>query len=148
MRPRTTFPQISSMTNIRSPRSNYSFTSIKGLDFTMKFLTKVAYWGSGLGILGAGWLWVVALLSGFSANHVVCYGGSAGSCTSSNSPYWQSSTVLWLSPFIILLIALVWFVPMLILPKKTPQVFSALIVLCGLGFVAYFASTLAAGNRL
>ena len=114
----------------------------------MRFLTKLTYVGSGLGILGAAWLWVAALTSGFSSSNVVCYGGSAGSCTLSGSPYWRASTVLWLSPLAIILIALAWFLPMYSLPKKTHPIIGALIVLGELAFLAYFLLSFAVGNRL
>ena len=111
----------------------------------MRLIARLAYWLSGLGVLGAIWLWIFAALSGFSSNRFVCFATGDG-CLNTNNPYWLSSTALWLAPLIIILIVCSWFLPMLVLPKATPEFVSALIVLLSLGFVAFVALNLAAGN--
>ena len=113
----------------------------------MNLFRRLAYWVSGLGILGAMWLWVFAAISGFSSSHFVCF-ATGDACLSTNNPYWLSSTSLWLAPLIIILIFCSWFLPMLILPKSTPELFSVFSVLFLLCFVVFIALKLAAGNGI
>ena len=113
----------------------------------MRNISRFAYWVSGLGILGSIWLWIFAALSGFSSNHIVCFSTGDG-CLNTNNPYWTSSTALWLAPLIIVLIIFTWFVSMLVLPKKMPELLSAFFVILLLCGVALVAMNFAAGNGI
>lgn len=114
----------------------------------MRGFSKFLYFVSGLGILGSIWLWVLSAISGFSPNQIVCFSTGGTPCLQTNNPYWLASTVLWLSPLVVLFIIASWIVSIIFLPKKTSELFSGIVTFILLCLVAYFAMTLAAGNGL
>jgi len=104
-------------------------------------------WLTGLTLVGAAFAWALALFSGFSSNHVICWGArSAGSCEISSSPYWTASTVLWLAPVVIILVLGMWGIVSVLVPKTFPRFLVSVLMLAGFILLAVFVLSQAAKN--
>ncbi len=112
-------------------------------------MTKVINWAKGLGFAGSAIAWIIALLSGFSSSHVVCFNSARSEgCLSSGSPYWLASTVLWLAPLLAIMLAATFIVQGVMIDKKIPNFIITSVQLVLLIAIVLFVSKMAAGNRL
>jgi len=104
----------------------------------VKNISRFCYWVSGAGIFGAGVLWLISAFSGFSTSRVVCF-STGQPCLDTNNPSWTANKVFWLAPLVIIMIICAWLFSMTILPDRTPEVISALVILLLLFGIAQFA---------
>ena len=113
----------------------------------MSFLKRLPIWLSGITVLGSALAWLMALFSGFSSSHVICWGArSAGSCEMSSSPYWTASTILWLSPIVVLLVIGMRFLVASAPFSKLPYLVAWAIWVGGFVLLATFVLSQASGN--
>jgi len=115
----------------------------------MRFLDRLLKWLTGLTAVGAIVAWILALLSGFSSTHVICWGArTSGSCQMSSSPYWTSNTLLWLAPLVLIFVFGIDIAMATLMSKSLPRTATSLLKLVFYLLLAMFVLSQAAGNSL
>jgi hypothetical protein len=114
----------------------------------MGLFHRLTRWLTGITLVGAIIAWVLALFSGFSSSHVICWGArTSGSCELSSSPYWTANTVLWLAPLVVILVFAMWAAVAKFVPKSMPTILISLLMIVFFILLAIFVDSQAAGNK-
>ena len=87
----------------------------------MKFVQRLPIYLTVITALGCTYAWMMAMVRGFSNQRLVCLGlKHDGSCSVVSTMYWTDNTILWLTPYILIIVLATWLIAAKILPENTP----------------------------
>ena len=108
----------------------------------MKRLQKLPIYLTFLTLIGCTYAWTMAMVRGFSNQRLVCLGiKHDGSCSVFTRIYWTDNTILWLVPYILIIVLATWLIAAKILPKKTPALVITAMFLISFLLIFLFAFT-------
>ena len=86
----------------------------------MKHIQKLPIYLTVITLIGCTYAWTMAMVRGFSNQRLVCLGlKHDGSCSVVSKIYWTDNTILWLVPYILIILLATWLIAAKILPKNT-----------------------------
>jgi predicted membrane channel-forming protein YqfA (hemolysin III family) len=108
----------------------------------MKRLQKLPIYLTFLTLIGCTYAWGMAMSRGFSSQGLVCLGiKHDGSCSVFTRIYWTDNTILWLVPYILIIVLATWLIAAKIIPKKTPALVITAMFLISFLLIFLFAFT-------
>ena len=108
----------------------------------MKRLQKLPIYLTFLTLIGCTYAWTMAMVRGFSNQRLVCLGiKHDGSCSVFTRIYWTDNTILWLVPYILIIVLATWLIAAKIIPKKTPALVITAMFLISFLLIFLFAFT-------
>ena len=108
----------------------------------MKFVQRLPIYLTVITALGCTYAWMMAMVRGFSNQRLVCLGlKHDGSCSVVSTMYWTDNTILWLIPYILIILLATWLIAAKFLPKNTPSLLITLLFLISFALIFSFAFT-------
>ena len=108
----------------------------------MKRIQKLPIYLTFITLIGCTYAWSMAMVRGFSSQRLVCLGiKHDGSCSVFSTMYWTDNTILWLVPYILVIVLALWLFAAKLLPKKTPALVNTAIFLISFLLIFLFAFT-------
>jgi len=108
----------------------------------MKHIQKLPIYLTVITLIGCTYAWTMAMIRGFSNQRLVCLGiKHDGSCSVLTKMYWTDNTILWLVPYILVIVLALWLFAAKLLPKKTPALVITAIFLISFLLIFIFAFT-------
>jgi len=108
----------------------------------MKHIQKLPIYLTVITLIGCTYAWTMAMIRGFSNQRLVCLGiKQDGSCSVLTKIYWTDNTILWLVPYILVIVLALWLFAAKLLPKKTPALVITAIFLISFLLIFLFAFT-------
>ena len=108
----------------------------------MKHFQKLPIYLTVTTLIGCAYAWIMALIRGFSNQRLVCLGlKHDGSCSVLSKMYWTDNTILWLTPYILIIVLATWLIAAKILPENTPPPLITFMFLLSFTLIFAFAFT-------
>ena len=108
----------------------------------MKHFQKLPIYLTVTTLIGRAYAWIMALIRGFSNQRLVCLGlKHDGSCSVLSKIYWTDNTILWLTPYILIIVLATWLIAAKILPENTPAPLITFMFLLSFTLIFAFAFT-------
>jgi glucan phosphoethanolaminetransferase (alkaline phosphatase superfamily) len=108
----------------------------------MKHIQKLPIYLTVITLIGCTYAWTMAMVRGFSNQRLVCLGiKHDGSCSVLTKIYWTDNTILWLVPYILVIVLALWLFAAKLLPKKTPALVITAFFLISFLLIFLFAFT-------
>jgi ABC-type multidrug transport system permease subunit len=108
----------------------------------MKHFQKLPIYLTVTTLIGCAYAWIMALIRGFSNQRLVCLGlKHDGSCSVLSKIYWTDNTILWLTPYILIIVLATWLIAAKILPENTPPPLITFMFLLSFTLIFAFAFT-------
>jgi hypothetical protein len=108
----------------------------------MKHFQKLLIYLTVTTLIGCAYAWIMALIRGFSNQRLVCLGlKHDGSCSVLSKMYWTDNTILWLTPYILIIVLATWLIAAKILPENTPPPLITFMFLLSFTLIFAFAFT-------
>ena len=108
----------------------------------MKHIQKLPIYLTVITLIGCTYAWTMAMVRGFSNQRLVCLGlKHDGTCSVVSKIYWTDNTILWLVPYILIILLATWLIAAKILPKNTPSPLITFLFLISFALIFSFAFT-------